>query len=621
MLGTNNNNQITITNGGAVGVGTTTPTTKLDVNGQIRMQGGSPGAGKLMTSDANGVGSWSTAAGAGLVSGSGTINTVPKFTPDGNTLGNSMITDNGFSVGINTSTPGYKLDVVHSGADGIRSKSTSGFATIDVDAKNGDAAMRFANDGSIKWGFHNDGASNNFSLFEYGNGDALYILKGSKNIGIGTSSPASKFHVNRNDGNYLVSLFENSSAANDRSALIGLRSGSPATSNTWYYGVGGTGNGLGLDRNQYYIENVTKGVRLIIDTFGRTILGNQFSPGSTLNIGGNDVNDTASITFGTKGQYFNIRVNEAGQMQFTPNWNTPTGAPPAMTIDDDGVYGVGIGTETPKSQLSVEGSTNSVLNVYNPDANTPFNPADPNLDENMGLSFHSARVVGQGVLSSLIANGNVTGNYEGKLLFWTSSSGSDPVERMRIDNIGVGIGTTAPTEKLHVEGKVKIVDGSQGSQKVLTSNANGVGTWTDTKTLPGTISYMNFVSTGTRNPSNNIEFLSTSRLAVTITSTSQKVMITGTVTLGSLVAGGADGLDIWPAFNTDNLNTPVTTIGGGTYNLRTVQNTRNTYTVTGVATGLAPGTYYFGVAGRCITTPANWNNNEYGYLSVMVVNQ
>jgi hypothetical protein len=78
---------------GNVGIGTTAPTAKLDVNGQIRMQGGSPGAGKIMTSNATGVGSWSTAAAAGLVSGSGTTNYVPKYTPDGNTIGNSLLKD------------------------------------------------------------------------------------------------------------------------------------------------------------------------------------------------------------------------------------------------------------------------------------------------------------------------------------------------------------------------------------------------------------------------------------------------------------------------------------------------------------------------------------------------
>lgn len=42
----------------------------------------------------------------------------------------------------------------------------------------------------------------------------------------------------------------------------------------------------------------------------------------------------------------------------------------------------------------------------------------------------------------------------------------------------VGIGTTAPTEKLHISGgTVRIVDGNQGSGKVLTSDANGVGSW------------------------------------------------------------------------------------------------------------------------------------------------
>ena len=41
----------------------------------------------------------------------------------------------------------------------------------------------------------------------------------------------------------------------------------------------------------------------------------------------------------------------------------------------------------------------------------------------------------------------------------------------------VGINTKIPTEKLHVEGSIKMVDGNQSNGYVLTSDANGVGSW------------------------------------------------------------------------------------------------------------------------------------------------
>ena len=42
----------------------------------------------------------------------------------------------------------------------------------------------------------------------------------------------------------------------------------------------------------------------------------------------------------------------------------------------------------------------------------------------------------------------------------------------------VGIGTTTPTAMLEVVGNVKIVDGTQGVNKVLTSDATGAASWT-----------------------------------------------------------------------------------------------------------------------------------------------
>jgi len=49
-----------------------------------------------------------------------------------------------------------------------------------------------------------------------------------------------------------------------------------------------------------------------------------------------------------------------------------------------------------------------------------------------------------------------------------------------------------------------------------------------------------------------------------------------------------------------------------------VQNTRLTFTVNGVATGLSAGTYQVGLCG--LATSANWTNNEYGYTTAIVTN-
>jgi len=50
--------RLTITSNGNVGIGTRTPGAKLEVAGQIKITGGNPGAGKVLTSDASGLASW-----------------------------------------------------------------------------------------------------------------------------------------------------------------------------------------------------------------------------------------------------------------------------------------------------------------------------------------------------------------------------------------------------------------------------------------------------------------------------------------------------------------------------------------------------------------------------------
>ncbi|MCG3166064.1 MAG: hypothetical protein POELPBGB_01840 [Bacteroidia bacterium] len=60
-------NVLSVTGTGNVGIGNSDPSAKLEVAGQVKITGGSPGNGKVLTSDANGLASWQTISGTGFV--------------------------------------------------------------------------------------------------------------------------------------------------------------------------------------------------------------------------------------------------------------------------------------------------------------------------------------------------------------------------------------------------------------------------------------------------------------------------------------------------------------------------------------------------------------------------
>jgi hypothetical protein len=65
--------------------------------------------------------------------------------------------------------------------------------------------------------------------------------------------------------------------------------------------------------------------------------------------------------------------------------------------------------------------------------------------------------------------------------------------------------------------------------------------------------------------------------------------------------------------------TNVLTVGGAILGLRCAQNTRHIFTISGVVTGLTPGTYEFGMAGYDSLYPEDWNYNEYGYVTYLLM--
>jgi hypothetical protein len=115
----------------------------------------------------------------------GTLNYVVKFTPNGNSGGNSQIFDNGTKVGIGTTSP---IELLH-----IRAATGSAMTLIErAAAGNGWAALGLLG-ANQNWYMYM--ATNNPDLI-WGNGTiGMMVLNTSGNLGIGTLSPDRRLKV------------------------------------------------------------------------------------------------------------------------------------------------------------------------------------------------------------------------------------------------------------------------------------------------------------------------------------------------------------------------------------------------------------------------------------------
>lgn len=185
---------------------------------------------------------------------------------------------------------------------------------------------------------------------------------------------------------------------------------------------------------------------------------------------------------------------------------------------------VGIGIEAPTHALTIvndgvsDKNDDIVINTY---SNT-YTPA-LSLNNARGTAAAPVNLVNGDVMGSVIFKAQVNGaqatvsmirsfykgdgtNNAGNLQLSTSNQ-----VRMHVDEVGnIGVGTLTPVTKLDINngntpGAVKIVDGSEGLNKVLTSDTNGLATWKE----PAASIYYATVGAGVNIPSASTGYLYT----------------------------------------------------------------------------------------------------------------
>ena len=185
-----------------------------------------------------------------------------------------------------------------------------------------------------------------------------------------------------------------------------------------------------------------------------------------------------------------MRISPDGDISFYEDTGTT-----AKFFWDASAERLGLGTSSPNKQLTLSNPSNtSVLNLNRSNA--------ASADDGYGTIEFSdssdnalARIVGR--------KESGTDSY---LQFLTTENGGSITERLRIDSSGrVGIGTTSPSETLHVNGTVKVtgtqtfnVDSGGGSYIAVNHSGNESWSW-DARSGSGADDYLDVgISGGTR---------------------------------------------------------------------------------------------------------------------------
>ena len=393
-----------------IGIGTVNPTAKLEVNGTMKITNGSQGLGKVLTSDAAGLASWSP------------LPVTPSYWA---ASGADIYNSNTGNVGIGNTNPRAPLSFASALGNKIALWGNADGTHYGIGVAGGGLQLYADGPGSDVLFGH--GSSNSFT--------EKMRVKGNGNVGIGTNNPTATLDVVRGTGTNGTARFYGTTYASHFNYDVGEETfirGGKVSSEVSINDLG-TGNvKIAVAGGNVGIGTNNPGFKLEVFSPGFGILQND----GTVAVG-SYIDATGGWLGTTTNHSLNLFTNNTQQARLTT----------------DGNFGIGITNPTATLDVVRGTGTNGTARFRGSQYASHFNYA----------GGEQTYIRGGLAASDVYINDQGTGNIR------IADAGG---------NVGIGlVNGTNPTAKLHVNGTMKITDGSEGDKKVLTSDAAGNATW------------------------------------------------------------------------------------------------------------------------------------------------
>jgi hypothetical protein len=387
------------------------------------------------------------------------------------------------NVGIGTTSPTAKLEVIGQGSGSVKMGAT-GFGgdwvgiSLSGNLNTSDYNLLSS---ATNASFYLNRPTGGDMLFRHNNSDQM-IIKSGGNVGIGTTSPSEKLHV---EGTTDINILVRTSGASGNAYTTYENSGD----NTFAWAIGRHNAG------GFYFNSSTGGTypsgttttRMVIDTSGNVGIGtaspvNKFVV-SNAGASGLEVDPVGGVSSGVLLQAYN-RSTSAYMAQsyyaLTHTFNAGSGAG-TRVLDITSAGNVGIGTTSPSQKLHVAG-TGLFTDVLTFAGDTRYGVSkvyNASTGDMFGMEQVSAAQTGTGAATRIFAD-DASNNF---ISLGSYTDATTFVDRLKVNtnNGNVGIGTTNPSYKLEVVGAVSAStyygDGSNltniGSGSVAAAGSDG----------------------------------------------------------------------------------------------------------------------------------------------------